>query len=657
MRSALDRRSFLWCAVAVPAALAPLLHVLPAWLTLMLVLLWGMATALGARGWLMPLWLRLPLTLVAAVIALGAFGFRFGRDTGAALLATMLVLKLLELRRVRDARSVLGFSLFACVAAFLLDQGPEMLALALIGALVLLAALAEIADREAGADRRVRILARLRTAGTLALLSLPLALAGFFLFPRLAEPLWGVPAKAADARTGLGGEMSPGDIAALYIDDTPVLRVDFDGEVPPSSALYWRGPVLTRFDGRAWSRTSFYSDNLPPPSPNAIGERIVYTVTQEPTDRRYVLALDMALEAPRDTRFDWNRTLLSRDRIDAVTRHRFVSSLDYRYGMPLQRTLASWLTELPQGFNPRALALAAELRQRHRDPRDYIAAVLARFNASFVYTLTPQLLGRDSVDEFLFDTQAGYCEHFASAFAFMTRAAGIPTRIVTGYQGGYLNPMGGHWVVRQSDAHAWTEVWLEDAGWIRVDPTAAVAPERIESGAQGFPGADPVPAWWLPLRNAGDWLMRGWSDLMLGFDAERQANLLDRIGMDGEDWRQLGLAFVAVTGIALALTLWLVLRQRDAAVEPLVAAYRRFVRRLGAAGARKRADEGPAAFAVRAAAALPADAAAIAALTARYVRWRYAGADLDAAAAAALTRDLQRYRPRGRRNRKTGASA
>lgn len=658
MNTTLDRRSFAWCAAAVPAALLPMAMVVPGWLTAVLAALWACALALGLRGRIMPLALRLPMTLVVAGLAVGSYGFRFGRDTGAALLATMLVLKLFELRRVRDARSVLGFGLFAAMAAFLLDQGPAMLLAGIVGCIVVLAALGEVADRAAGTRRRP-LRRRLLGAATTLLLSLPLATAGFFLFPRLASPLWGVPGKATEARTGLDDAMGPGDIAALYPDDSPALRVVFHGAQPPRSAMYWRGPVLSQFDGRQWTRAS-YRDAASTEVLEARAPRIRYTSTQEPTDRRWVIALDVPVAAPDGAVMQRTRTITARRPLEEVRRFELESATDYRLSrtLPYPNIDREHYTALPAGFNPRAVALAREWQAADASPDALVQRALSWFNAEFSYTLEPQLLGRDSVDEFLFRHQAGYCEHFASAFTVLMRAAGLPARVVTGYQGGYPNPLGGHWVVRHSDAHAWSEVWIAGRGWVRVDPTSAVAPSRVNRGLEALQGRTAEDVWWAPLRNGNDWLMRQWNDLVLGFDAASQRQLLRPFGVEDAGWQALGIAFAAAAGLALLVTLSLVLRERTPPPHPLLLARRRFLRRLARAGAGKQPHEPPLAFAERAATLLPQQAAELRALSEGFARWRYAPEPMDAAAQRELARRLRAFRPRTRRIRRaTGGPA
>lgn len=645
----LDRATFAWCALAVASALTPLAPTLPPWLAGLLFALAALGAGFGLRQRTLSPWVRLPLTLGVAAVVLLAYDFSFGRDTGAALLVTMLALKLLETRGVRDARSVLSFALFAIMAGFLQDQGPTTLLLALVATLLVVTALARVSEVELppGAvapatprDARRRLL----HAARLLALSLPLAAVGFFLFPRLANPLWGMPENAADARTGLSDEMAPGDIANLFVDDSPVLRVQFDGTVPGRNQMYWRGPVLTHFDGRTWTRSSF-GGNLDPGVLEGLDEPIGYEVTQEPTDRRYLITLDVPAAAPPRSRLGFDRTVHTRRPQTEIARFRAESHSRYRFEPQLRPTFRSWNTELPSGFNPRTREQVALWRAQGDDDQALIRRVLAWFNRDFTYTLVPMLLGRDSVDDFLFNTRQGYCEHFASAFVVMMRAADIPARVVTGYQGGRGNGLGDYWVVRQSDAHAWAEVWLEGAGWVRVDPTSAVAPERIERGSESLAG--PESAWdqlSRPIFDAGDWLRRGWNDFVLGFNAARQQSLLQPFGIPSASGTQLGVALGIGVGLALGLTVWLLLRAPRGPRDPVGSAYRRFLARLARAGVPRAAHEGPLDFAARASTALPRSGAQLQMLSQRYARYRYATPAPDADEVSELCDALRRFR-------------
>ncbi len=318
---------------------------------------------------------------------------------------------------------------------------------------------------------------------------MPLALCVFFFFPRLGGPMWGAPTDSM-ARTGLSDRMAPGSVQQLLIDDSPAFRVAFHGIAPPRQNLYWRGPVLSFFDGTTWSRPEYRSARGGTNDLRPSGGTISYQVTLEPSDQRWLLALDVPLTTPDKSVRGADMSLVRQTPVDSLTQYEVTSSTRYTLDADLGERARSRMLELPQNVNPRALALAAEWRKQSSDDNGVIRAALDLFHQKFFYTLNaPELTPRDTVDDFLFETQRGFCEHYASAFTFLMRAAGIPARVVTGYQGGYYNDVGDYWVVRQSDAHAWSEVWLEGRGWVRVDPTAAVSPQRVDLGARAAAGA------------------------------------------------------------------------------------------------------------------------------------------------------------------------
>jgi transglutaminase-like putative cysteine protease len=652
----LDRHTFAWCAVAVGVSLLPLAQTMSGGMIGLLVALVVIGTLAGLRAQPLSPFIRLPLTLGVAGIVVWAYGFNVGRDTGAALLVTMLALKLLETRRVRDARSVLSFALFAVMAGFLQDQAPLMLLLAIIATLLVLGALARVADVESpGALEPVRAPRRLAAIARLLTLSLPLAAVAFFLFPRLGTPMWGLPENSATSRTGLSDEMAPGDIAQLYVDDSPVLRVQFEGAPPPQGTLYWRGPVLSLFDGRRWTRSTYLSNHLPASRMELLGPPVRYRVEQEPTDRRYLIALDVPASVPQNARMGLDRMIYRRRAQTELTSYEVTSYTQYRLEPELLQTLRRNFTELPPGFNPRTLALVRQWGSEGVRGEALIRRALEWFNREFTYTLSPSLLGRDSIDDFLFNTKAGYCEHFSSAFTVMMRAGGLPARVVTGYQGGRSNGVGDYWVVRQSDAHAWAEVWLEGRGWVRIDPTSAVAPERIERGTESLA---PESAWrrfTQPITDVGDFVRRGWNELVLGFDAARQRALLGRVGVDSTEMGQMGLAWAAGVGLGLAITLWLLLRRPRDARDRLGQAYARFLARLARAGVEKPPHEGPLDFAQRAAQAVPQAAENVLALSHRYLRHRYARSTPGTGEEDALCADLRHFRVPGSRKSKRSA--
>lgn len=652
---ALDRTSFLWVAAAVVAALLPVLPAFPIWLAALLLAIIALGIGLGLRRKRLPVVLRLLLTLATAVAAVAASGFSVSQDTGAALLAAMLASKLLETGSVRDGRSACSFSLFAVMAGFLRDQGPWTLLLALGACLLILTALirlarVELPGLEAAPVRPARALA---ASMKMLAISLPFAAVVFFLFPRFPEPLWGSPGAEDRARTGLSNEMSPGDIVEMLLDDSPALRVTFEGDPPSASTLYWRGPVLSDFDGRRWSR--WIGGGFGPETElETTGPMLFHEVMQEPTVYRYLVGLDVPGVAPEGARIAPDRTVYAMRPSRSVRQFRMGSAVQYRLEPALPALSRQRQLRLPEGYNAQTAQLMAQWKAEDARPDALIQRALALFNRSFTYSLTPPPLARDSIDDFLFATREGYCEHFASAFAVMMRSAGIPARVVTGYQGGFHNRIGDYWLVRNSDAHAWTEVWLGGRGWVRVDPTAAVAPERIQSGLSGIvppPGA--LSRFGQPLWNTLDALRRGWNYLIVDFNAARQRQLLRRLGLDIEDWRQLGVALITAIALALALSFAMLWRSGSTVAEdPLLAAWKKLCRRLAGAGIEKMPSETPTRFIERAARALPDDARHLQSLSVRYVARRYADQPRDSDATRALIRELKQFRPRTRITRR-----
>jgi transglutaminase-like putative cysteine protease len=638
-----------WTLAAGAACLLPLLlQVLP---TLALgIAAVAVAVPLIARRGHAPAWVRLVLIVGLLGTVTTLYGYRFGRDTGCAMLATMLALKPIELRGLRDARSLLGFALFGPFATFLLDQGPRSLVLGLLAAFAVLAALLKLSEVEVGDVAPVgRPWRRFVAVGRMVAIGLPLALGVFWLFPRFTSPLWGVPERAV-GRPGLSDRMAPGDWIDLIADDTPAMRAVFHGTPPLQSQLYWRGPVLWEFDGRAWTATA-WARSIGGPRAVPGPQRYDYELEIEPTDRRQFVALDRPLSAPAGTTLHRDFSMTSGEAMTAVTRWRLRSSPQAAFDATLHPGLRQLALRLPDDYNPRTRALALRWRREAGPPgaaadNAIVKRALAWIRSDFVYTLDAPPLGRDSVDEFLFETRAGYCEHFSSAFAVLMRSAGIPSRVVTGYVGGYRNPVGGYWLIRRSDAHAWTEVWLDGRGWVRVDPTAAVAPERIyDTIADRRPGALGGFDGLAPVFDVGDWLRRGWNDFVLGYDSVRQRRLLHSFGVPDLDTSRLIQLFVVAIVLALAGMLWLTTRQ-ERERDPVLRAWRRMERRYRRLGLGRETHEPAGSWAERVAAARPqAQAQALRRLSARFVEWRYARDHGGLADAEGLIRDLRAHRP------------
>jgi transglutaminase-like putative cysteine protease len=645
----LDRSSRHWALLAAVACVVPLLLQLPAQLAWPIAIAGMLTTALAWRRPL-PAALRLLLTLLVVGAVLSVSGLRFGRDTGCALLAAMLAIKPAETAKLRDARSLIGFALFAPFATFLLDQGPLSLLVGLLAATGSLAALQRLADLESG-DARFNLpwQSRVRSVVNLLLIGLPLALVTFWLFPRLASPMWGVPERAI-ARPGLSDSMRPSDWLDMMGDDTPVLRVRFFGAAPNPDQMYWRNLTLWHFDGEEWTQPR-WTRGMPAPPTRFARQRWDYELEVEPTDRRQLTPLDLPTSAPAGSRLGNDYSLRAERPLTSLTRWRLASAAPLDYEPQLKASLRQAALELPSGFNPRTLALARQWRRdAGRDDAAIVRRALGWISSEFAYTLDTPPWGRNAVDEFLFDTKAGFCQHFSSSFVVLMRGAGIPARVVTGYAGGFRNPIGDYWVVRRSDAHAWTEVWLQERGWVRIDPTAAVAPERIyDTLASRAPGAEGLLGdFGMPLWNVRDWLRRNWNDLVLGFDATRQSQLFTPVGLGKVSTRQLSVLFALAAILALLWMTWLSARgQREP--DPVLRAWHRLGARYRKYGLEREPHEPASDWVGRIARTRPDLAPGLQELSHRFANWRYAQfqpGTRGSRAAADLVLALRRHRPK-----------
>lgn len=636
----IDRGSRAWTLATAALALLPLLLQLPPVLALGV----GITAALtGVLSWRkpMPAWLRLVLALAVIAAVLSQMGMRFGRDTGCALLAAMLAIKPSETSTLRDARSLIGFALFAPFAAFLLDQGPVTMGLGLLAVLSALLSLQRLADVEARSLAPMAgLLPRLAATAKLVGIGLPLALAAFWLFPRLDSPLWGVPERAL-GRPGLSDTMTPGEWLDLLADDSPALRAEFFGPTPAPEEMYWRGPVLWDFDGRSWTQPRWFT-GIPAEPVSSRGQAWDYQIEIEPTDRLQLVALDLPTGAPAGSRLSADYGLYAAKPLSAITRWRLQSAPPARFETQLRLSMRQRALALPAEYNPRTVALARQWRlEAGNDDAAIVQRALRWVSQDFGYTLDTPLPGRHAVDEFLFDQQKGYCQHFSSSFVVLMRAAGIPARVVTGYAGGYRNRFGGYWVVRRMDAHAWAEAWLPQRGWVRVDPTAAVAPERIYDTLEDRIGAGAGAVGGLAgLGDFSDWMRRGWNELVLGFDADRQQRLLQPFGVDRLDSARLGLLFTLFAAFTLGWMAWLLARgerERD----PLLRAWHRLDRRYQRLGLQRDLHEPPQQWAERVSQNRTDGDAALVSLSGRFAAARYAALDKD----ASLEHDLRRHRP------------
>lgn len=628
-RAELGLRGLPWVVAALGAALAPHVPHLPAWTTLLLVAAGAWRWVADRRRWpLPPQWLRVIAVAAATLAVLGTYRTLNGIEAGTVLLALMAGVKLLETRGSRDLSVLMFIAYFLLYAALLRDQRLPQLPYLLVVTVFATAALMRVhAGTEGDCGRDL-----LRRSGTLLLQALPLALLLFLLFPRLPGPFWGI-ASGDQARTGLGDEMTPGDISDLSVSGEVAFRVRFFGAVPPPAQRYWRGPVLHEFDGRSWRRPR--AQAFPTQAVEFLGEPVDYQITLEPTDRPWILALDMPAQWPeREAWRGYDFQLVSPRRLTEVSSYRLRSYPRFVAGIDLPKSLRNKDTQLPPEGNPRSRALARELVTRHGgDPLAITRALLTMFREQpYVYTLDPPKLADNAMDEFLFETRRGFCEHYASAYTLVMRAAGVPARVVTGYQGGEFNPIGGYLIVRQSDAHAWSEIWVDGRGWLRVDPTAAVAPERIEQNlVRALAEDEPAPgrlrdasALWLRVELTWDTLNDFWNERVVRFNAARQLDLLEQLGFEDPDWRTLGLGLAAsLAAFFVTFSLYLAWRYRDPPRDWPARLHAEVARRVRKRGLIPAAAEGPVAFLERAEQACPDLAHDLAAIRSLYVDLRY----------------------------------
>jgi transglutaminase-like putative cysteine protease len=591
-----------------------------------------------------PKTLRIAVTLVMVGLVVLNLRSLSGLASGASLLVAMITAKLFEIRRRRDWYFICGATLFLLLAACL--DAQQLWRLPLYGLNFWLIG-ATLHGLGAGSEplSGVRLM---RSAGRKLLLALPLALLLFVIFPRLPGAFWALP-QNEQATTGLSDEMTPGGISDLSESDAPALRVRFEGDPPPPQLRYWRGPVLHDFDGYTWRRG--LGLNVAPPALNYIGTGIRYQVTLEPNKYRTLVALERA--KPPEAQF----ALMSGDyqlfrphpenSAISYTLESFTNAFSSEALNPLARRID---TSLPPKRNPRTLELARQMRADVADDRAYIDAVLNLFRTGgFTYTLTPPLLDLDSVDSFLFGTRQGFCGHYASAFVTLMRAAGIPSRVVTGYQGGDWNSVGQFLTVRQSHAHAWGEVWLEGQGWVRVDPTGVVAPQRLTRdlyellgfGAQGAAARLRSAPWIGHLVQGWEAMNSWWQDDVVGFNFIKQSNFLNSLGLHPEDWRSVALVLGAGSALWFAWLAWTLrvhwsMPPRD----PLARSWLMLGRKLGRLGLARAAHEGPIAWGERIAGRRPDLASQLLPLVRRYADLRY-GPDADPTQVIAFRRAVR----------------
>ncbi len=646
-----DARDTLFLLCVIAWVLLPQVDHLPWWCSVLAagVLVWR--CELAWRGAPLPsMWWRMGLLAVTIAATLATHKTLLGRDAGVTLTVVLLCLKTLELRARRDAFVIFFLGFFTMLTNFFFSQSLLTAAAMLIALMGLLTALVN-AHMQVG---KPPLLASAKVAGKMVLLGAPIMAVMFMLFPRLA-PLWGIPSDGMTGRSGLSGSMQVGSIASLALDDSIAMRIKFEGAAsswPAQSDMYFRGPVMSVFDGKEWRpNTGQLSSRFAVPANlRTSGTPIKYEVTLQQNNRPWIFVLDAAAAPPTVPGHEVTMTpdllWLSSKPVTDLLRYSATSSTSFAHG-PTRTTLGLQdYIDLPASFNPRTLQLAADIR---RDPRfaqadadTLVPEVMRRLRTGgYQYTLEPGLYGRNTADEFWFDKKEGFCEHIASSFVILMRALDIPARIVTGYQGGEVNAVDGFWTVRQSDAHAWTEVWQPGRGWLRVDPTSAVAPGRVgqfqrlaapQGAVAAAFGTMLSPSVTAQLRAAWEAVNNSWNQWVLNYSQSKQLDLLKNIGFTSPSWEDLSYVLIGIiVTVSLLGAAWTLYSrsQHDPWLRLLHAARKR----LHAAGLPSDDTTPPRALARR--------------VIAQKARW---GSAAQALHDWLLQLELQRYAPPGQQN-------
>jgi transglutaminase-like putative cysteine protease len=614
--------------VTLALAIAPHAARLPLWLIALVALVIAWRYLSGQEKLPMPnKWMLLSLAAAATLGILLQYHTLFGRDAGVALFTLMVTLKLLELKSPRDVWLVVFLGYFLVLTHFLYSQSL------FLGAYLFFITWLFTLNLVAFSQPRAQLPwpVQFKFSAQLLLQAVPVMLVLFVLFPRINGPLWGLPSDAFGGQTGLSDNMAPGSISHLAQSDAVAFRVEFAGPLPSPLQRYFRVLVLEHFDGRTWSarRVQAMNDTL-----QAQGQGSRYTVTLEPSNKPWLPVMDYAdpSSLPLGAQLNMDFSVTQKEPVQQRKRYSATSYLAFGGHFTMQTEDLRRALQLPTTGNPRARELAATLRRESRDDLDFAGKALTKFhNEPFVYTLQPPRLGQDSVDEFLFDTRRGFCEHYAGSFAYLMRAGGVPARIVTGYQGGEFNQLGNYLIVRQADAHAWTEIWLNQHGWVRIDPTAAVSPNRIEHGiASALPAGEVLPLflrepspWMKQLRFSWDNFNNQWNQWVLGYDQERQVSLFSRLGFGIVSWQDLGIYLLIGVGSVIGIVALFTLRARREYSGKVERAYAAFCTRLAHVGIVRGAAEGPLDFATRAKTLRPDLAPRIEVITRLYVALRY----------------------------------
>ena len=614
-----------WLMLSLAWVLALHAAHLPIWVSVSVIVAAIWRYHIEATGKKLPkIYLTIPLTMLAGLGIMFTFRSLFGRDASLALLVIMIGLKLLETRTLRDYVLVILLSYFLVANTFLFSQSLVTLAFTIPPLICITTTLISISHRPNSHTKPLSWQFLLKLSGGMLLQAVPVMLILFVLFPRIPGPLWGIPEDSYSGMTGLSDSLNFGNISNLTKNSAIAFRVEFKDKIPAQNQLYWRGPVLWHQDGSHWLMSSQHI-GLPKEKLVTSGDAISYSITLEPHNRTWLLMLDMPSVIPNNPELSPTLThdyqLVASQNVHNRIRYSGISHSQYRLGntqlTEVERNMALQLNEFE---NPKTKALAQSWVDQKLTPEQIVQAALNQYRTQpFRYTLSPPRLGVNSMDAFLFTTRQGFCEHYATSFVYLMRAADVPARIVTGYQGGELNPNGHYLIVRQSDAHAWAEVWLQAQGWVRVDPTAAVSPARIDENiASALNDTSELPMMArqdYPLLRSmylhWDTVNNGWNQWVLGYNEQKQFELLSKLMGQGYSLQHLILWMMGGIAAVMLIISYFLLKMTKTLLDPNQKQYKRYLAKLKKLGLIPSVNEGAQDFAKRAALTLPKQAQTI----------------------------------------------
>ncbi len=622
---ALEPKTLKFLLVSVGLITLPHINHIPLSLFLFFSLLWGWRLLALSNPRLLPnQWITYLLMLIAvALLYIQHQGF-MGRDAGTSLFVTALGLKLLEIKAPRDVYLIIFLSFIIAATQFLFEQSIIMAFYTLFVGIVLLSTLLLINSLT------IPLTAAFKTAAIIILQALPIAVLIFILFPRMEPPAWLLFGEQNQGLTGLSDSMEPGSISQLGLSSELAFRVKFEGEVPPPNQRYWRGPVFSNTDGKRWTENSINSLKRLTENIRFSGQSYRYTLLMEPQNNRWVYALEMPAQFDDSLSQNGAYQLISPKIPTQRAEYQVTSYKQYNTGALSDRERAVNI-KLPNPPSDRLLKLVNELKGFDGNQQQFIDNLLNYYQTRpFHYTLKPPLMGDKPIETFLLDERRGFCSHYASAFVYLMRIAGIPARVVAGYQGGLMNEIGGFLEVRQANAHAWSEVWLPGQGWKRIDPTAVIAPERVEQDvnidlqiAEGIVAFSPMVSgnlsWLRQARSLWNSVDYNWQRWVINYDNLSQSDFLSRLGIKTIKDTFIGL--IIGVGIISSLIALVMLKSRHRRDDPIVKLFHRFIKKLYPL--KRHRGEGAETFSLRAQQQYPNAAKEIAAITRLYYRLRY----------------------------------